>query len=58
MMTYVGILLLVVGAVLAAMSYFGIAPLLLLKLPLDFTGWVVVALVGAGLMYFNRRPGD
>ncbi len=58
MMTYIGMLLLAVGAVMAGMFYFGVAPLLLMKQPLDFTGCVVVALVGAGLMYFNRRPGD
>jgi hypothetical protein len=58
MMTYIGIILLVAGAVAAALMFFGVAPLLLLNLPLDFTGWVIVALVGAGLMYFNRRPGN
>jgi len=58
MMTYVGLLLVIAGVVLAAMSHFGIAPLLLMKLPLDFAGFIVVALAGAGLLYFNRRPSD
>lgn len=56
MMTYIGILLLVAGAGAAALMFFGVAPLFLLNMPVDFTGWVVIALVGAGLMYFNRRP--
>ena len=58
MMTYVGMLLLAAGTVAAAMTRFGFAEVYLQKVPLDLAGWIIVALAGAGLMYFNRRPSD
>ena len=58
MMTYIGMFLLAVGTAAAALTHFGLAQSLLQKAPLDLAGWVIVALAGAALMYFNRRPAD
>jgi len=57
-MTTVGLALLVVGAGIAALLYTGNAPEAVAALPLSFEAWIVVAIAGAVLMYFNRRPGN
>ena len=57
-MTPLGFILLVVGGIAAALTFLGLAPDALRDLPIPFAGWVGLAIAGALLMYFNRRPGN
>ncbi len=57
-MTILGILLLIVGAAATVLILTGLAPEALLALPVPFWVWIVVAVVGLLLVFFNRRPGD
>jgi len=56
--TIIGLILVLVGGVAAGLEFSGNAPAFLANLPVPPILWVVVALVGAAIMYFNRRPGD
>lgn len=57
-MTIVGLILLIIGLIVAGLLFTGNAPAFLAALPIPFWGWCVVAVGGAVLMYLNRRPGD
>lgn len=57
-MSYIGAALLVVGALAAALLFFGYAPDFLVGFGLSAVVWMAIAVAGAGLLWFNRRPGD
>ncbi len=55
-MTIVGIILIILGGGAAGLIFTGKAPEFLTNLPVPFYVWIIVAVVGAVLVYFNRRP--
>ncbi len=57
-MTPIGFILLIAGALAGGSIYFQVAPQFLADLPLSFMHWIGVAVLGAILVYFNRRPSD
>ena len=58
MMTYIGgLLVLVCGGIFISIWY-GVAPEMILELPVPFGAWVGGMFAGAILLYFNRRPGN
>jgi len=60
-MTIAGVILLIAGLAGAGLMFTGNTPAFLATLPAPFNGivpWIVMAAVGAVLVYFNRRPGD
>lgn len=58
MMTWVGVILALAGGIPAAMMYFGVAPDLLEKVPLGMTPLIGIAVIGVGIVLWNRRPGN
>lgn len=56
-MTLVGLVLFLVGAIAAGLMAIGVAPGFLLDLGLSMPMWLGVAVAGAALLWFNRRPG-
>lgn len=57
-MTILGILLIIIGVVVAGLLFTGAAPAALMNLGMPLWGWAAVAVVGVVLIIFNRRPGD
>lgn len=57
-MTIAGVILLITGGVISTLLFTGNAPAAINNLPVPFWGWLVMAAVGAILIYFNRRPAD
>jgi hypothetical protein len=61
-MTIVGIVLLILGGGVFALLFTGATPEALKptleSLPLPLWAWLVIAAVGAILIYLNRRPND
>lgn len=57
-MTIAGVILLIVGGVMSTLLFTGNAPAAISNLPVPFWAWVVVAAIGAVLIYFNRRPAN
>ncbi|MCC6143230.1 MAG: hypothetical protein IT368_05440 [Candidatus Hydrogenedentes bacterium] len=57
-MSILGWILLVAGAAVSVLILLGQAPAQLAELPVPLWGWLVVAAVGAALVFLNRRPGD
>jgi hypothetical protein len=56
-MSFIGAILFVVGAVSAGLTYTGYAPDMLDNVGLSFPVWLGVSMLGAAIIYFNRRPG-
>lgn len=57
-MTFLGIILFIIGALAAGLLFTGNAPSALMEIPVPDWGWVILALLGALLIYFNRRPAN
>lgn len=60
-MTILGILLLIVGAAGALLMFTGVGGSLqplLMKMPMGFAGWAIMAGVGIVLLVLGRRPAD
>ncbi len=57
-MTIVGIILLIVGAIMSAGLFTGIAPEAVANWPVPFWGWLAVTAFGFILIVLNRRPGN
>jgi FtsH-binding integral membrane protein len=57
-MTIVGIILVIIGLVATGLEISGNSPGFLQNLPVPFWAWIVCALVGGLLVYFNKRPGN
>jgi hypothetical protein len=58
MLTYIGgLVCLVFGGIFISLWY-GVAPQAIVELPVPMYVWVLGALGGAVLIYFNRRPGN
>ena len=58
MWTILGLILLIAGALGFVLDYLGRLPAPIVSLGIPEAAWIVVALVGAVMMYLNRRPGD
>ena len=58
MMTWVGVILTLAGGIPAAMMFFGVAPHLLERIPLGMTPLIGIAVIGVGIVLWNRRPGN
>jgi hypothetical protein len=58
MWTILGLILLIDGALGFALDYLGHLPAPIVSLGIPQVAWVVIALVGAVMLYLNRRPGD
>jgi hypothetical protein len=56
-MSFIGAILFVVGAVSAGLTYTGYAPDMLDNVGLSFPVWLGISMLGAAIIYFNRRPG-
>lgn len=57
-MTIVGLILLLVGGAASALILTDNRPEFLVNMPFPEWVWFIVTLVGAVLMYFNRRPAN
>ena len=57
-MSLIGAILLVTGAVNGLLLYTGNAPQALVNLGLSDLMWLGVSVVGALVMYFNKRAAD
>lgn len=57
-MTLVGVLCLVAGLSIFGLIMSDNAPAVLLELPVPVLAWLVLAGVGAVLIFLNRRPGN
>ncbi len=57
MMTILGLLLFLFGTAAAILSWLGLAPDALGNLGLSAPAWLGVAVLGAVVLWFNRRPG-
>ncbi len=55
-MTIVGIILIILGGGAAGLLFTGQAPEFLANVPVPFYVWIIVAVAGVVLVYFNRRP--
>jgi hypothetical protein len=58
MWTILGLILLIAGALGFALDYLGHLPAPIVSLSIPQVAWIVIALVGAVMLYLNRRPGD
>lgn len=56
-MTILGLLLFLAGTAGAILFWLGLAPEALGNLGLSAPGWLGVAVLGAVILWFNRRPG-
>jgi hypothetical protein len=57
-MTIIGFILFLGGLGIAGAIFMGAAPAAITALPVPFIAWIGVAVVGAVLIMFNRRPGN
>ena len=58
MMPWVGVILALGGGIPAVMMFFGVAPELMDKIPLGMTPLIGIAVIGVGIVLWNRRPGN
>lgn len=57
-MNVLGAVLCVSGLAAALFEYYGMPIEPFRSLPLESWHWLVLSLLGAVIVYFNRRPGD